>query len=146
MLRHPRTVIALSDSGAHVSQILDTSVPTHFLAHWVRDQQAFSWEQAIKKLTADPAALMGFSDRGTLREGYVADIAIIDPDTIAPGPVEAAFDLPAGGKRLKQKATGIKATVVAGTTLLQDGQHTGAHPGRLIRGPLTRTGRPPASS
>ncbi len=138
MLRHPRTVIALSDTGAHVSQIVDTSIPTHFLSYWVRDQQEFSWEEGIKKLTADPAALMAFSDRGTLREGFVADLAVIDPATIAPGPVEAARDLPAGGTRLKQKAVGVKASVVAGTILMQDGEHTGAHPGRLIRGPLVR--------
>jgi N-acyl-D-amino-acid deacylase len=136
LLRHQRTVIALSDSGAHVSQILDTSIPTHFLAKWVRRDEAFTWEEGIRKLTSDPAALMGFTDRGMLRVGNIADITVFDPATIGPGMVEAADDLPAGGRRLKQKASGLAATVVGGTPLLRAGEHTGVFPGRLIRGPL----------
>jgi N-acyl-D-aspartate/D-glutamate deacylase len=140
MLRHPRTVIALSDSGAHVSQIMDTSIPTHFLAHWVRGEQAFTWEQGIKKLTSDPAALVSFNDRGTLREGFIADIAVIDPAKIGPGHVEVARDLPAKGLRIKQKATGVLATVVSGTVVLDAGEHTGNYPGKLIRGALACRG------
>jgi N-acyl-D-amino-acid deacylase len=133
ILRHPHTVIAQSDSGAHVSQIMDSSIPTYFLAYWVREREAFTWEQAIAMLTARPAQVFGFSDRGLLREGYVADLVVLDPERVAPRLPHAAADLPAGGTRLVQEADGIHATVVAGQPLLRDGKFTDARPGRLIR-------------
>jgi N-acyl-D-aspartate/D-glutamate deacylase len=134
ILLHPHTVIAQSDSGAHVSQIMDSSIPTYFLAHWVRERQAFTWEQAIMMLTSRPAAEFGFSDRGILLEGNVADLVVLDPEHVAPRLPYAAADLPAGGTRLVQEAEGIHASVVAGQTLLRDGKFTGARPGRLLRG------------
>ncbi len=138
MLRHPRTVPSVSDSGAHVSQIIDSSIPTHLLAYWVRQQQAFTWEEAVRMLTFDPAGVWGFHDRGLLREGFRADVAVFDPDTIAPGMPTAAHDLPAGAVRLVQKAQGLAATVVNGQVLLRHNEHTGALPGRLLRGPLAQ--------
>ena len=136
LMRHPSTVVAVSDSGAHVSQIIDASIPTHLLAYWVRQQGAFSWEQAVRMLTFDPARLWGFSDRGLLREGFRADLAVFDPQRISPGLPTSAVDLPGGAKRLKQKATGMLALVVNGTVLMRDNEHTGELPGRLLRGPL----------
>ncbi|HZP28323.1 MAG TPA: amidohydrolase family protein [Acidimicrobiia bacterium] len=136
MLEHPRTVVAISDSGAHVSQIIDASVPTHFLSHWVRAEQVFTWEQGVRKLTSDPARLWGFADRGVVAEGYAADLTVFDPGTIAPALPDAARDLPAGALRLTQRATGIDATVVNGRVLLVDGEPTGDLPGRLLRGRL----------
>jgi N-acyl-D-aspartate/D-glutamate deacylase len=136
MVKHPRTVVAVSDSGAHVSQIIDASIPTDLLSHWVRHEQALTWEEGIRLLTFDPARTWGFHDRGLIGEGYLADLVVFDPDSVAPGLPEMATDLPAGAKRLKQKATGIAATVVNGQVLLRDGEHTGALPGRLLRGPL----------
>ena len=136
LIEHPRTVVAISDSGAHVSQIIDASVPTHFLSHWVRREQAFTWEQGVRMLTADPARLWGFPDRGVLAEGYAADLTVFDPERVAPELPDAARDLPAGALRLKQGATGIDATVVNGRVLLVDGEPTGDLPGRLLRGPL----------
>jgi N-acyl-D-amino-acid deacylase len=133
ILRHPHTVIAQSDSGAHVSQIMDSSIPTYFLAHWVRERAAFTWEQAIAMLTSRPAQVFGFSDRGLLREGYVADLVVLDPERVAPRLPYAAADLPAGGTRLVQEADGIHTTVVAGQPLLRDGKFTEARPGRLLR-------------
>jgi N-acyl-D-aspartate/D-glutamate deacylase len=133
ILRHPQTVIAQSDSGAHVSQIMDSSIPTYFLAHWVRERQAFSWERGIAMLTSRPAREFGFSDRGLLREGNVADVVVFDPERVAPRLPYAATDLPAGGTRLVQEAEGIRATVVAGQMLLRDGKFTEARPGRLLR-------------
>jgi N-acyl-D-aspartate/D-glutamate deacylase len=133
ILLHPHTVIAQSDSGAHVSQIMDSSIPTYFLAHWVRERQAFTWEQAIMMLTSRPATEFGFSDRGLLREGNVADLVVLDPERVAPRLPYAAADLPAGGTRLVQEAEGIHATIVAGQTLLNDGKFTEARPGRLLR-------------
>jgi N-acyl-D-aspartate/D-glutamate deacylase len=134
ILRHPNTVIAQSDSGAHVSQIMDSSIPTFFLAHWVRHQGVFSWEEAIAMLTARPAQEWGLADRGLLREGYVADVVVFDPEVIGPKLPTAQADLPAGGTRLVQEADGIRATVVGGQILLDNGVFTDARPGQLIRG------------
>jgi N-acyl-D-aspartate/D-glutamate deacylase len=136
LMRHPRTVIGASDSGAHVSQITDASIPTHLLAHWVRGQEAFTWEEAVRKLTFDPASLWGFHDRGLLAEGFRADLNVFDPATVGPALASVAADLPAGSKRIVQKADGFRATVVNGTVLMEHGEHTGALPGRLLRGPL----------
>jgi N-acyl-D-aspartate/D-glutamate deacylase len=134
MLRHPHTIVATSDTGAHVSQIMDSSIPTHLLAYWVRERQELTIEQAVGKLTSAPAALWGFADRGLLREGFAADVNVIDPATVGPAMPEVAYDFPTGARRLKQGSTGIAATIVAGRTLLRDGLHTGELPGRLLRG------------
>ena len=136
ILRHPRVVVGASDSGAHVSQIIDSSIPTFLLAHWVRAMQAFEWEQGVRMLTFDPAMAFGFADRGLVAEGYVADLVVFDPATVGPDLPHAETDLPAGATRLTQRAVGIAATVVNGTVLLRHGEHTGALPGKLVRGPL----------
>jgi N-acyl-D-aspartate/D-glutamate deacylase len=138
ILRHPRTVPTFSDSGAHVSQLMDASLQTHFLSHWVREKQAFTLEQAVHMLTCVPATLWGFHDRGLIREGMAADIFVFDPERIAAEMPEVVDDLPAGARRLVQRARGVAATVVNGQTLLRDGKHTGALPGKLLRGPLAR--------
>jgi N-acyl-D-aspartate/D-glutamate deacylase len=140
LMRHPRTVTTFSDSGAHVSQLMDSSLQTHVLSHWVRDRHAFTLEQAVRMLTLVPATLWGFADRGLLREGMAADLVVFDPDTIAAEMPEVVDDLPAGARRLVQKTRGVAATVVNGEVLLRDGRHTGALPGRLLRGPLARRG------
>jgi len=138
MMRHPRAVVTFSDSGAHVSQIIDSSLQTHLLSHWVRAKQAFTLEQAVRMLTLVPATHWGFADRGLVREGFAADLIVFDPDTISPELPEVVNDLPAGARRLVQRARGIAATVVTGEVLLRDGKHTGALPGQLLRGPLAR--------
>ena len=138
MMRHPRAVVTFSDSGAHVSQIVDSSLQTHLLSHWVRAKQAFTLEQAVRMLTLVPATYWGFADRGLVREGFVADLIVFDPDTISPEMPEVVNDLPAGARRLVQRARGIAATILNGEVLLRDGKHTGALPGQLLRGPLAR--------
>jgi N-acyl-D-aspartate/D-glutamate deacylase len=138
LMRHPRTVTTFSDSGAHVSQLMDSSLQTHLLSHWVREKQAFTLEEAVRMLTLVPASLWGFADRGLIREGMAADFVVFDPDTIAALMPEVVDDLPAGARRLTQKTRGIAATVVNGEVLLRDGKHTGALSGQLLRGPLTR--------
>ncbi len=138
IMRHPRTVTTFSDSGAHVSQLMDSSLQTHLLYHWVRTKQAFTLEQAVRMLTLVPATYWGFHDRGLLREGMAADIVVFDPDTIMAEMPEVVDDLPAGARRLVQRTRGIAATVVNGEILLRDGKHTGALPGQLLRGPLAR--------
>jgi N-acyl-D-amino-acid deacylase len=133
LMKHPRSVVTFSDSGAHVSQIMDSSLQTHLLSHWVREKQAFSLEEAVKMLTCDSATQFGFHDRGLLREGMAADIVVFDADTIGARMPEVVTDLPAGAKRLKQKCDGMMATVVNGQFLLRDNEPTGALPGRLLR-------------
>jgi N-acyl-D-amino-acid deacylase len=138
MMRHPRSVVTFSDSGAHVSQIMDSSIQTHLLSYWVRERQALTLEQAIRKITFDLAAFWRLAGRGLLREGNIADVVVFDPERIAPQMPTLENDLPAGAKRLKQKAAGILATVVNGTVVLRDNEHTGTMPGALLRGPLAR--------
>ena len=138
IMRHPRAVVTFSDSGAHVSQLMDSSLQTHLLYHWVRRKQAFTLEQAIRMLTLVPATLWGFADRGLIREGMAADMVVFDPDTIAAEMPEVVDDLPSGARRLVQRTRGVAATVVNGEVLLREGKHTGALPGQLLRGPLAR--------
>jgi N-acyl-D-amino-acid deacylase len=138
LMRHPRTVTTFSDSGAHVSQLMDSSLQTHLLSHWVRAKQAFTLEQAVRMITLVPATLWGFADRGLVREGLAADLVVFDPETIAAEMPEVVDDLPAGARRLIQRTRGVAATVVNGEVLLRDGKHTGALPGQLLRGPLAR--------
>ena len=133
LMKHPRSVVTFSDSGAHVSQIMDSSLQTHLLSHWVREKQAFTLEEAVKMLTCDTATQFGFHDRGLLREGMAADIVVFDADTVGPRMPEVVTDLPAGAKRLKQKCEGMMATVVNGQVLLRDNEPTGNLPGKLLR-------------
>ena len=133
LIKHPRTVVTFSDSGAHVSQIMDASLQTHLLSYWVREKQALTLEQAVRMLSFEPATLWGFADRGLIREGMAADMLVFDPETIAPEMPEVVRDLPAGARRLTQRARGIAATVVNGEVVLRDGKPTGALPGQLLR-------------
>jgi N-acyl-D-amino-acid deacylase len=133
VMRHPRTVMTFSDSGAHLSQICDASIHTHLLGYWVRDREEFTLEEAVRMLTLAPATAWGFADRGLLREGMVADVNVFDPATVGPAVPEVVRDLPRGGKRLSQRAVGFLATVVGGEVTILDGQPTGARPGRLVR-------------
>jgi N-acyl-D-amino-acid deacylase len=132
-LRHPRTVMTFSDSGAHVSLIMDSSIHTHLLAYWVRERKAFSLEEGVKMITLTPAMAWGFTDRGLLRQGCIADINVFDPATIAPEIPTIEHDLPAGARRLKQKSKGIMATIIAGKVAFKNGEHTGALGGKLLR-------------
>ena len=138
MMRHPRSVVTFSDSGAHVSQIMDSSLQTHVLSHWVRRRQALTLEEGVRMLTLEPATAWGLHDRGLLREGLAADVVVFDPDRVAALMPEVVNDLPAGARRLRQKSTGFRASVVNGEVVLRDGEHTGAFPGQLLRGPLAR--------
>jgi N-acyl-D-aspartate/D-glutamate deacylase len=133
LIKHPRTVVTFSDSGAHVSQIMDASLQTHLLSYWVRARQALPLEQAVRMLSFEPATHWGFADRGLIREGMAADMLVFDPETIAPEMPVVVRDLPAGARRLTQRSRGIAATVVNGEVVLRDGKPTGALPGQLLR-------------
>jgi N-acyl-D-aspartate/D-glutamate deacylase len=136
MIKHPRSVVTFSDSGAHVSQIMDSSLQTHLLSYWVREKEQVTLEEAVRMLSFVPASQWGLSGRGLLREGMTADVVVFNPDTVAPMMPELTYDLPAGARRLKQKAAGFLATVVNGQVVLRNNEHTGALPGQLLRGPL----------
>ncbi len=136
MMRHPRSVVTFSDSGAHVAQIMDSSLQTHLLSHWVREKEAFTLEDAVRLITYDTSNAWGLHDRGLIREGLNADLVIFDPDNIGQNMPELLHDLPAGAPRLRQTATGIQATVVNGKVVLRDNVPSGNLPGRLVRGPL----------
>jgi N-acyl-D-aspartate/D-glutamate deacylase len=131
------SVFGLSDGGAHVGVLCDASVPTYMLAYGTRDRTKgpqLPLEFVVHKMTQDTALVYGFSDRGVIAEGYKADINIIDYAKLRLHDPEMVFDLPAGGKRLVQKADGYTATVCSGVVTYENGVHTGEKPGRLVRG------------
>ncbi|MGA7417745.1 MAG: amidohydrolase family protein [Acidimicrobiales bacterium] len=137
MLLHPRAAAGLGDGGAHCGVICDASQPTFMLTHWVRDRtrgERLPLEWMVKKQTQDTAQLYGLGDRGTLEPGKLADINIIDFERLQLGNPRVASDLPAGGRRLLQDATGYVATIKSGTTTFENGEDTGERPGVLIRG------------
>lgn len=132
------TVNSLSDGGAHCGTICDAASPTFMLQHWVRDRKRgkrISLENAVKRQCRDTAVLYGLEDRGVLAPGYLADLNIIDLDKIKLGKPWLAFDLPAGGKRLLQKADGYVCTIKSGQVTFKNGECLGVYPGGLIRGP-----------
>ena len=134
LLRTPGTVLGLSDGGAHLGALCDAGYATYLLGHWVRERQALTIEHAVMRLTSEPARLLGITDRGQLAPGLAADITIFDPDTV--GSDERAhkrFDLPGGGRRFVMPSRGIRHTVVAGTTVFENGEDTGARAGGMIR-------------
>ncbi|MGA7260925.1 MAG: amidohydrolase family protein [Stellaceae bacterium] len=133
ILTYPNALIGLSDGGAHVQFQSGFGFSTRLLAEWVRDKKVMSLEQAVRRLTFDSASIFGLYDRGLLRPGMAADITIFDPDTVRPLPLEVVHDFPTGAKRIKEPAAGIMATVVNGEVLMEDGKHTGALPGRVLR-------------
>ena len=137
MLTHPAGVVGLSDGGAHCGLICDASYPTFLLTHWARDRhrgKKLSLEYVVRKQCHDTAQLFGLTDRGTIEVGKKADINVIDMDALTLHPARMAYDLPAGGRRLVQGASGYATTIVSGTVTRRDGVDTGARPGRLVRG------------
>ena len=137
MMRSAHTLIGLGDGGAHVGLISDGSFPTSLLAHWGRDRKSgrldVSW--LVKRQTLDSARAVGLNDRGVVAAGKKADLNVIDFDKLRVEAPVMTWDLPAGGKRLLQKARGYRATIVSGAVTYREGEATGALPGRLVRGP-----------
>jgi N-acyl-D-aspartate/D-glutamate deacylase len=133
LMRHPNTAMAFSDSGAHVSQIFDSSIYSHLLAYWVRERQEVTLEEAIEMITSRPARIWRLWDRGRLQPGYAADITVFDPGKVAPRMPQVVCDIPGGARRIEQRAVGYAATIVNGQLLTRDGEPTEARPGRLLR-------------
>ena len=136
ILRHERTLATFSDSGAHVCQEMGSSLQTHFLSYWVRKRGAFTLERAIKKLTRDNAVAWELPDRGLIQEGYKADLVLFEEERIGPCLPTVEKDLPGAARRLVQKAEGIRATIVNGSTTFENGQATGAFAGEMLKGKL----------
>jgi len=133
LLDHPRMAIGLGDSGAHVGLIMDASLPTWFLLHWVRDRTKYAIEDAVRRMTSDTAELFGISERGVLRPGAFADVNVFDLDALALHVPEYVHDFPAGAGRYVQRADGYRATIVNGRVFVDAGEPTGAHAGRTLR-------------
>ncbi len=138
LLPRDHVLFGLADSGAHVSQLCDACFATDLLGGWVRDRGVMPLERAIHKLSGEPAAVYGLTDRGTIEEGRAADICVFDPETVAPGPVRRLRDFPAGGERLTADAPeGITHVLVNGVPIRSDGEPVleglNSHPGQLLR-------------
>ena len=121
LLKSGATALGRSDAGAHASQLCGTCLPTYFLGKWVSEKQSFSVEEAVRMLTSRPADVAGISDRDLLAEGRPADIAVFDPETVGAGKFEGVYDFPAGADRLVARPQGVRAVVVNGTTLRENG-------------------------
>jgi N-acyl-D-aspartate/D-glutamate deacylase len=136
LLTDPATVLSLSDGGAHCGVICDAGMPTYLLTHWVRDRQRgarIALETAIKRQTKDTAELYGLRDRGVLATGMKADLNLIDLDNLRLHAPEMIFDLPADGRRFVQRVDGYRYTIVSGEVTYENGESTGALPGKIVR-------------
>ena len=134
LLANPNVIMGLGDGGAHVGFILDAGFPTWLITYWGRERGRFSMPEVIRRLTSDTAIAAGLHDRGLIEVGRKADINVIDYDNVSFGKPYVTYDLPAGGRRLLQKATGYDATIVSGVVTYRGGEATGNLPGRLVRG------------
>jgi N-acyl-D-amino-acid deacylase len=134
ILSNPDILLGLGDGGAHVDMLCDSGYPTFLLGTWVREHQALSLEQAVRRLTSDPADFYGIKDRGRLAPGLAADIAIFDPLTVGSGNRgERRYDLPGGAKRMVMPSRGVRYTIVNGQCVFADGSMTEAKPGQVLR-------------
>jgi N-acyl-D-amino-acid deacylase len=136
LLKHPRTLATFSDSGAHVCQEMGSSLQTHLLNYWVRKQQQFTLEEAVRMLTFDNASAWELPDRGLLRPGYAADLVVFDEARVKPSLPTVEHDLPGGARRLVQRADGIAATIVNGRVTVENGKATGEAAGIVLKGRL----------
>jgi N-acyl-D-amino-acid deacylase len=134
LIRHPAGILALSDAGAHVDTLSDQGFTTYLLSHWVRERQALSLEDAVRRLSSAPARLYGLSDRGEIRPGFAADLVLFDPARVGLQRTELVADLPGGASRLIQRAVGVEYVIVNGELLIDGGTQTAAHAGRVLRG------------
>jgi N-acyl-D-aspartate/D-glutamate deacylase len=136
LLTSPYTVVGLSDGGAHVQFDSGVGYSTTLLGYWVREQQIMSLEEAIRQLTFISASAFGIYDRGLIRPGMAADLTIFNADTVGPLKEDIVHDFPNNGWRIRERAQGIAYTTVNGTVLMENGEHTGALPGRVLRNAL----------
>jgi N-acyl-D-aspartate/D-glutamate deacylase len=129
----PYVLTGGSDGGAHIAFLCQVTYSSFLLSHWVREKKALTLEQAVRRLTFDPASLLGIPNRGLLKTGMAADLIIFDPDKVQAKPKEFVQDLPGGAARLIARSEGYRYTIVNGQAILRDGEPTGAYPGRVLR-------------
>ena len=138
LLAHPATMLGLSDAGAHASQLCDACAPTALLGKWVREKGVLTVEEGVRRLTGQPAEVFGLAGRGRLAPGMAADVTVFDPVTVGCTPLRRVRDLPAGADRLVSDASGIRAVIVNGVVIREDGADRvsadGPLPGRVLRG------------
>ncbi len=135
MLRHPHSLVSLSDAGAHLTLFNDAGFGLHLLGHWVRELGVLKLEEAVRKLTSDPAAVFGIKERGKLEAGYAADLLLFDPKTVNRGAKKRVQDMPAGGTRLITPAIGVHGVWVNGVRIADKRGATAVErlPGRVLR-------------
>jgi N-acyl-D-aspartate/D-glutamate deacylase len=134
LLNDPSVLIGLGDGGAHLDMLCDSGYPTYVLGTWVRERNALTLEEAVRRMSSDPADFFGIRDRGRLQRGLAADIAIFDPATVgSAGRPERRYDLPGGAKRMVMRSQGIEYTVVNGAITWEKGALTGAAAGQVLR-------------
>lgn len=134
MLANKNVIMGLGDGGAHVGFILDAGYPTWLLTYWGKQKNRWPLEELVRRLTSDTASAAGLGDRGVIAVGKKADLNVIDHDRLAFGRPYVTFDLPAGGRRLLQRAEGYEATIVSGAVTYRRGEATGQLPGRVVNG------------
>ncbi len=138
MMKGPHTILGLGDGGAHLGLVCDASWTTTMLAYWTRDRrrgERMALTEVVRKMTSENAQAVGLNDRGRIAAGYRADLNVIDYDRLQLGSPQAVYDLPTGGRRIVQRASGYVATAVSGQVTYREGEATGALPGRVVRGP-----------
>src|SRR5579862_3524593 len=134
ILNNPAMLLGLGDGGAHLDMLCDSGYPTYMLGTWVREKKVLTLEEAVRRMTSDPADFFGIKDRGRLQPGLAADIAIFDPATVGSlGRPERRYDLPGGAKRMVMRSQGIEYTVVNGAVTWENGKLTGAAAGKVLR-------------
>ena len=134
LLNNPAILIGLGDGGAHVDMLCDSGYPTYLLGTWVREREVLTLQEAVRRMTSDPADFFGIRDRGRLMKGLAADITIFDPATVgSPNRGERRYDLPGGGKRMVMPSRGIRTTMVNGVTTYADGELVGSRAGKVLR-------------
>jgi N-acyl-D-amino-acid deacylase len=134
ILNNPAMLLGLGDGGAHLDMLCDSGYPSYMLGTWVREKKVLTLEEAVRRMTSDPADFFGIRDRGRIKEGLAADIAIFDPATVGSvGRPERRYDLPGGAKRMVMRSQGIEYTVVNGAVTWEGGKLTGATSGKVLR-------------
>jgi N-acyl-D-aspartate/D-glutamate deacylase len=134
ILNNPAMLLGLGDGGAHLDMLCDSGYPTYMLGTWVREKKVLTLEEAVRRMTSDPADFFGIKDRGRITPGLAADLAIFDPATVGSvGRPERRYDLPAGAKRMVMRSQGIEYTVVNGAVTWEGGTLTGASSGTVLR-------------
>jgi N-acyl-D-aspartate/D-glutamate deacylase len=138
VLNNPHVMPGLSDGGAHVIRRCQSHYTTFMLSYWVREVGAMTLEEVVRKLTFMPASVFGLPDRGLIRPGLAGDLVVFDPDTVGPTEMDEVADYPAGAVRKRRLSKGVEYTIVNGEVLIENGEHTGSYPGRVVRSAASR--------